>query len=63
MAILMNNFLNLLVCFKRFEDENEFFKICSECIRRVCEDCSASYGKDGDNENKVCFQRINYIRR
>ena len=32
------------VCFKTFE-EKEFFRICSVCIRRVCDDCSASYGK------------------
>ena len=46
-------FISISVCFKKFEDENEYFKICSECIRRVCEDCSASYGKDEDTQNQV----------
>ena len=47
-----------LVCFKRFEDENEYFKICSECSRRVCEDCSASYGNTEDDKNKVNLKQL-----
>ena len=31
------------VCFKKFQD-GEFFKLCSTCERKVCDDCSASYG-------------------
>ena len=32
------------VCFKKFQDA-EFFKLCCSCERKVCEDCSASYGQ------------------
>ena len=32
------------VCFKKFGDA-EFFKLCCSCERKVCEDCSASYGQ------------------
>ena len=54
----IHSFFLLLVCFKRFEDENEYFKICSECSRRVCEDCSASYGNTEDDKNKVNLEQL-----
>ena len=43
------------MCFKTFKDANEYYKICSECIRRICEDCSTSYGKDDRGPKKVCI--------
>ena len=30
------------VCFKKFQPQ-EFFRLCTICERKVCEDCSASY--------------------
>ena len=30
------------VCFKKFQNQ-EFFRLCTICERKVCEDCSASY--------------------
>mgnify|MGYP001494715606 CR=1 FL=1 len=38
------------VCFKKFGD-GEFFKLCCSCERKVCDDCSASYG----HKNTVSF--------
>ena len=38
------------VCFKKFQD-GEFFKLCCSCERKVCDDCSASYGQ----KNTVSF--------
>ena len=37
------------VCFKNIE-EKEFFRLCSGCVRKVCEDCSASYTNKDEPE-------------
>lgn len=39
------------VCVKAFKDDNEYYIICMSCNRRVCEDCSASYGTERDNND------------
>ena len=37
------------VCFKQIGD-SEYFRVCSGCVRRVCEDCSASYTSKDEPE-------------
>ena len=37
------------VCFKNIA-VNEFFRVCSGCVRKVCEDCSASYTNKDEPE-------------
>ena len=37
------------VCFKKLP-ENEFFKVCCTCKRKVCEDCSATYNNSKEAE-------------
>jgi hypothetical protein len=46
------------VCFKKFQAE-EFFRLCTICKQKVCEDCSASYSTNKEPEvsnmrGKVC---------
>ena len=40
------------VCFKNIE-EKEFFRLCSGCVRKVCEDCSASYTNKDEPEVSI----------
>ena len=47
------------ICFKTF-DKDEFFRICSECIRRVCDDCSASYGKKEQQQNSTAAAEVRH---
>ncbi|XP_071744324.1 uncharacterized protein [Lepeophtheirus salmonis] len=35
------------VCFKTLQ-ETEFFRVCTVCIKRVCEDCSATYKNNSE---------------
>lgn len=43
------------VCFKVIGDQ-EFFRVCSVCVKRVCEDCSASYSKEEPVYGKVWWK-------
>lgn len=51
------------VCLKSFKPE-EFFKMCSECQQKVCEDC-ASYSKLDENQDEVSMfspEKLFYAR-
>ena len=44
------------VCFKNIA-EKEFFRLCSGCVRKVCEDCSASYTNKDEPEVRCSTSR------
>ncbi len=49
------------VCFKMISD-TEFFRICSVCVRKVCDDCSASYNSKDEAEVTDLFLNCLYRR-